>query len=130
MDVKDTDRCCNCYKEFADHNYLMDSIDKYMCPVPVTKTGYGYFCGGDPRKFHPDHECCTPEEIAAHKAACEAWNRGEKVGPAMRSHWITDGEGKVIAHCSGSSYGIGTYQLEIESWFEPLDEDCGIGFED
>lgn len=39
---------------------------------------YGGFCGGDPRDFHPDPECSTEEERVHHKAACEAWDRGER----------------------------------------------------
>ncbi len=37
---------------------------------------YGFFCGGDPRKFEPDREYCLPHEIAAHKEACARWNAG------------------------------------------------------
>jgi hypothetical protein len=44
-------------------------------------TSYGGYYGGDPRKFHPDEECCKPEEIAAWKAACAAWDRGETPDP-------------------------------------------------
>lgn len=39
---------------------------------------YGHYHGGDPRRFSPCEDECTPEEIAAHKAACEAWERGER----------------------------------------------------
>lgn len=39
---------------------------------------YGHYHGGDPRLFTPAEDECTPEEIAAHKAACEAWERGER----------------------------------------------------
>lgn len=39
---------------------------------------YGYYSGGDPRLFSPAEDECTPEEMAAHKAACEAWERGER----------------------------------------------------
>ncbi len=46
---------------------------------------YGGYYGGDPRRFFPDEECCTPAELAAHKAACEAWNRGERPDPRTRA---------------------------------------------
>lgn len=130
MDLKDTTRCANCYREFADHNYLLDSMDKYQCPTPQHETGYGYFPGGDPRDFHPDHECCTPEEIAAHREACEAWDKGDKPETPPGSRYLYDDEGKVVAHVCGGKFGIGIYQLEIESWFEPLDEDCGVAFDE
>lgn len=47
---------------------------------------YGHFYGGDPRDFRPDPECTSPEEREAHRAACEALNRGEpaEVQPAAR----------------------------------------------
>jgi hypothetical protein len=32
---------------------------------------YGFFYGGDPRSFSPDHESCTEQEIANHKKAVE-----------------------------------------------------------
>lgn len=130
MDVSDTTRCANCYKEFADHNYVADSIDKYQCPSPQTETGYGYFPGGDPRLFHPDHECCSPEEIAAHREACAAWDRGERPETPPGSRYIYDDSGKVVAHICGGKFGIGTYVVEFDSYFEPLDEDYGVAFDD
>lgn len=39
---------------------------------------YGYPVVEDPHDFDPDREVCTAEEIANHKAACEAWDRGER----------------------------------------------------
>lgn len=44
----------------------------------VDQVGYGFFCGGDPRRFSPDPECSTAEEQEAHRLACEAWERGER----------------------------------------------------
>lgn len=46
---------------------------------------YGGYYGGDPRRFFPDHEACSAEEIAAHRAACAAWDRGERPDPRTRS---------------------------------------------
>lgn len=66
--------------------------------------GYGCFPGGDPRSFSPDEECCTPEELAKHKADCEAWDRGEN--PAVPiSGWISPN-----IHVLRSSYGLGVYR--------------------
>ena len=47
-------------------------------------SSYGGYYGGDPRKFFPDEESCTADELAAHKAACEAWNRGDQVNVRTR----------------------------------------------
>ena len=44
----------------------------------AAQPGYGYFAGGDPRDFTPDPEMCSAAEMEAHKAACEAWERGEQ----------------------------------------------------
>lgn len=41
-------------------------------------TGYGFFPGGDPRKFTPDEEMNTAEEIKAWELACDAWNNGNE----------------------------------------------------
>jgi hypothetical protein len=54
-------------------------------------TTYGGHYGGDPRKFFPDEEACTAEELAAHKAACDAWNRGDQVEVRTRSCSLTLG---------------------------------------
>lgn len=48
-------------------------------PTDDEQIGYGAFHGGDPRDFTPDPECSTDEERAAHKAACDAWERGDEV---------------------------------------------------
>lgn len=85
---------------------------------------YGFFLGGDPRLFTPDGEN-EPHEHAAHKAACEAWDRGDKVPdpkPSGRIEVVTlpempDGKGGTIpertgpAICCGGSYGPGTQTL-------------------
>jgi hypothetical protein len=41
------------------------------------QTGYGMAMPEDPSDFSPDAEVCTAEEIARHKAACAAYDRGE-----------------------------------------------------
>ena len=46
---------------------------------------YGTFIGGDPRDFTPDPESSTEGERALHKAACEAWERGERLEPPTRT---------------------------------------------
>jgi hypothetical protein len=85
---------------------------------------YGFLPGGDPRKFEPDEEVNTPEELAAWRTACEAWNRGEQAEPAFSSHVARLGDG--VAFLDGSSYGMGIYVME---WDCDADDDvcmvCG-----
>ncbi len=122
--MKATDICEHCGKEFADHNYVQDSISDYRCPVPIQEGGYGFFPGGDPRRFHPDSECCTEEEIKAHKEACEFWDNATATPEPLKSEcgWIYDKNGSPVAHICGSPFGVGCYTYEMESYFERREE--------
>lgn len=113
MDVQATDRCSNCHCEFADHNYVKNSIDKYQCPHPIQEWGYGHYKGGDPRKFCPDYECCTPQEIERYKSDCDAWDKADLNGTPHPT------EGR--CGCCNGTYGIGGYVMEFESFFEKAD---------
>ena len=73
------------------------------------QSNYGHFIGGDPRDFTPDPECSTPEERAAHKAACEAWGRGEGEDAPTVVGAETQGGGVVVMHCR--NFGLGTIVL-------------------
>lgn len=128
LDVEDTTRCVNCGAEFADHNYVPDSMTKYKCPRPHQECGYGFFCGGDPRDFHPDHECCDAKEIENHRHACELWDEAEERGETPEpekcpSGWVYDAEGKPLMHVLRAPYGIGTYTMEWEQFFEAVEHD-------
>jgi hypothetical protein len=80
-DIKADDKCRICYRDFADHNYRDESGESvWVCPIPHQESGYGAFKGGDPREFHPDHECCNDDEIARWRKACEEWNEAEDAG--------------------------------------------------
>lgn len=73
-----------------------------------TEWGYGFFCGGDPRKFHPDEESTTEEERASHKAACERWDAGDTTAlPGSCVHF----EG---GHILLSGFGMGSYEYGVE----------------
>lgn len=123
MEVNAYDRCYWCHREFADHNYVKDSIDQYECPVPYEESYYGYFVGGDPRDFHPDHESCTPEEIANHKSACEEANRlAAARGLPCPSGWMRV-PGGGVAHVTRSPFGIGTGVMKSATCWEPEDRD-------
>ena len=105
MNVKATDQCRNCGDEFANHDYVPDSITIYKCKTPHQDSGYGYgYRGCDPHKYHPDYECCSEAEIQAWKEACDIVNRGEKY------------EGD---YC----WGIGIHVHEYDQFFEPLEHD-------
>lgn len=128
MNVNADDRCANCGCDFADHDYIPNSIDQYQCPHPNTDVGYGYFHGGDPRNFHPDVECCTQAEVDNHRRACELWNEAERDGKTPEpeecpSGWIYDNNGKPVVHVLRSPYGIGTYTYEVAQFWEPAEFD-------
>jgi hypothetical protein len=94
-------------------------------PGPDDEEGYGFFHVADPRDFFPDEEDSTPEEIAAHREACEKAERGEPWGPPDEEHgpWVRvvdgipetvlgqrpEGEGWVGQCHAARSFGIGTY---------------------
>lgn len=80
---------------------------------------YGHFVGGDPRDFSPDPECCSEDEYAAWKSACERWENGDHVEckPAMVTE-LEDGD-KVVsrmevgghlihAHVERFGFGVNT----------------------
>lgn len=80
------------------------------------QTSYGFFLGGDPRRFSPDEEMCSPEELALHKADCARAERGEPLEGAAGSDRVR-GSGK-------PGYGMGTTACEDEQlvdWCERLE---------
>ena len=87
--------------------------DKYVGIDSGSEVIYGFYHGGDPRKFFPDHEGCSEKELADHKAACQLWNtmesRGETPTPERcESGWRTLPDGTRY-HVLKSKYGMGTY---------------------
>lgn len=66
--------------------------------------GYGFFRPENPNDFSPDMEN-SEEEIAAHKAACEAYNRGE-YKDEHPSGWITPN-----IHATTAPWGPGSYMI-------------------
>jgi hypothetical protein len=75
----------------------------------VENDGYGYFPGGDPRRFQPDEECCKPDEIERWKADCAAWERGERPDVGGPHSYVTDEEGRVLVRVTRAHYGLGSY---------------------
>ena len=75
---------------------------------------YGFFPGGDPRKFTPGGEDCTDAERAAHKEACRIWDEAEAAGRSMNPEepsgkWLASEDGKTALHILRANFGIGTY---------------------
>ena len=67
---------------------------------------YGYPCVTNPHDFTPDGECCSPEEIAAHKRACKLWGKpGYEPNKGCYSEY--DAEGNLVKHVTRTSWGIG-----------------------
>lgn len=69
---------------------------------------YGPFMGGDPRRFEPDPEVCSLEEIGRWEEACAEWEagRGEDRGPGC----ATMGDGSAW---DGKGLGVGTTTIVI-----------------
>jgi len=75
----------------------------------ATISGYGFHRPANPNDFFPDAESSSPEELLAHKAACEAWDRGEyKRDPSQESGWYGN------MHILKAPWGIGAYQYVQE----------------
>jgi hypothetical protein len=91
-----------------------------------TDAHYGHFHGGDPRSFFPDAECCTPDEMAAHQAACEAAERGEPSTAVPHRHAIEvverDGEQVVGVASYPGSFGFGTTTVDHPEIQQALDK--------
>lgn len=92
---------CNCKPVVAD---LLAAL--IVCRPIIedhgTEGGYGYYRPANPHDFHPDGDSCSEEEIAAHKAACEAFDKGEYVPEG--GHQCAPG-----AHILVAPWGIGGY---------------------
>ena len=89
----------------------LDAIEGCIAPLDVMSedVGYGFARPDNPHDFSPDHECCNEDEIAAHKAACEAYDRGE-YDPAATPGSI----GAPGLHILRAPWGIGSYTMRDE----------------
>ena len=128
MDVRADDKCGNCHRDFADHDYVRDSIDQYKCPQMHQEAVYGYFTGGDPRGFFPDAESCSKKELDNHRRACALFDEQEAKGlePTPEdcpSGFIYDDNGRCIGHVLRARYGIGTQVYKSVQFFEAVEFD-------
>lgn len=83
---------------------------------------YGFFPGGDPRDFTPDPECCTEAELAAHKQACEEWERGDRKEYERHRHEATEQDGKVMIASYAGAFGLGTYSTRDDAADDVLEQ--------
>ncbi|WP_312547626.1 hypothetical protein [Massilia sp.] len=68
---------------------------------------YGFCRTTNPHDFTPDAKCCSADEIAAHRAACDAYDKGEYT-PERGSEWVG------ATHILRAPWGIGTYTTRDE----------------
>lgn len=73
--------------------------------------GYGHFPGGDPRTFTPDSDS-MPDELEAHRLACEAWERGDTSGGHAAGQPF---DGGILTF---TRYGLGSYAFADEEMVE------------
>jgi hypothetical protein len=71
---------------------------------------YGYPCVVDPNDFTPDPECSSPEQMAAHRAACETWGKPQ-FKPNNGCYYVYGPDGDLVMHVARTSWGIGTNVL-------------------
>ncbi len=116
----------NCGEKIDAH--IKDSDPPWMCPPECQISSmYGYFCGGDPRNFHPDGEDCSPQEIENHKKACRAADeleaQGKRAAIENPSKWLVGDDGKAFAHILLAPFGIGV-QTFPETYYEKASADA------
>ncbi len=94
----------------------LEASRDFIADMICAGQGYGFFCGGDPRKFTPDEEVCSEEEIAAHKKACAEWDAGDRTEHEPHRHVpLVTGDGRTSGWTSYSgSFGMGAYEVQDE----------------
>lgn len=75
-------------------------------------TVYGFFHGGDPRKFSPDPEASTEVEREAHKQACAAFDENKPLPGCCEHHFNDKGELAMIVTKAPFGLGVSVYQDE------------------
>jgi hypothetical protein len=82
------------------------NLARQQIEIHAEEGGYGFARPANPHHFSPDLDCCTDEEIANHKAACDAFDAGTYKHEAS-SGWSEDG----TVHMTLAPWGIGSYVL-------------------
>lgn len=86
---------------------LRQALPYIEAVAEVQQVSYGSFLGGDPRMFHPDEEVCTGEEIASWKAACAAWENGDRTPSPIGCLHYSSPDGKQALFITGRTGGFG-----------------------
>ena len=73
------------------------------------EAAYGYFHGGDPRKFCPDGEGNTDDERKAHEEACKAFDDADAKGEPLPPMRCASGALPCGVHLLKSQFGLGVY---------------------
>lgn len=76
----------------AEVEALLLKVLNALLPL-AEDTHYGHPFVSNPHDYHPDDECCSKKEIAAHRAACDAYDRGEEWTRPASTAPIPPGEG-------------------------------------
>jgi hypothetical protein len=91
-----------------------------------TINGYGFYRPENPHNFSPDAESCSDEEMANHKAACEAWDRGDYKAP-QGSESFYDEKGELTMHILRAPWGVGSYTDMVDEVADLLAAiDCAL----
>lgn len=84
---------------------------------------YGFPCVADPHDFSPDPECCSPDEVEAHRLACANYGK-PTYKPNAGCYTERDDEGVMVKHVLRTSWGIGTNLVRCcDECKEPVWED-------
>lgn len=87
---------------------------------------YGFPCVNDPNDFFPDPECCTPQEIEAHRLA-KATYGSPAYEPNKGCFTKVSEDGQVVMHVTRTSWGIGTNVIDEEETTQPAAEAANRG---
>jgi hypothetical protein len=95
-----------------------------ICRERAEKTAYGINCPDNPNDFFPDPDCSTQEERDAHRAACEAYDRGDYTPPAfgLAAAKIEEVNGVILMHPCPQPWGMGTYTIRDPKLVEVAEE--------
>jgi len=85
----------------------------YLFQNYASEEVYGFFPGGDPRRFAPDPDGSTEAEREAWREDCETWNRLEAMGamPEPKPSCCRIENGMILTR---NGYGLGTYSIVNE----------------
>ncbi len=91
----------------SDRELLLAALPYVRKAAEEPESMYGAFHGGDPRDFTPDSDGTSDEELAAHRAACEAAEKDEKARELADTHSWHALEGGGAVHIARSGFGLG-----------------------